>query len=494
MATSIVEQVTQQLKAVYLKSAEPLEFNLVAVGVTALVTIFVLYQILKPRTKGKLPPMYPYKIPYLGSAIEYGVNPAKLFLNGYKRFGEIFQLRVAGQTMTMMVGPDAQKKFFETPEEELCARKAYTFTIPVFGKNIVYDSDHDSFQQQRRFISGGLTKKRFEKYVSLILEESEMYVKEAWKSGSGQTDMMDFFNELLVNTAARCLQGDEIRSALEAGPFSRLMGDLDRALSAVSYFFPYWPLPVNLRRDKARKEIVKIFQNIIKQRESTGTRGEDMLQVFMDSSYTDGRKLTHDEIAGLCVALMLAGQHTSNVTSAWLGSYIMTQPGVKERVLAEMNSVVPQGAELDFNALKNMTYLNNCLKETLRLNPPIVIVQRYAEVDFHYKDYTVPKGTLIAVSPTVAHRLDDIWANPESFDPERFERKEDKAKQYSYLAFSAGRHACIGEQFANVQIKTVWFYLLRHYDINLVSGKMPEPDYTTMIVSPVKPLISYKKL
>jgi sterol 14-demethylase len=95
----------------------------------------------------------------------------------------------------------------------------------------------------------------------------------------------------------------------------------------------------------------------------------------------------------------------------------------------------------------------------------------------------------------LANRLPEIYTNPEEFDPDRFERKEDKSKPYSYLSFSAGRHACIGEQFAHVQIKTVWSHLLRHWDMSLVDGKMPKPDYTSLIVAPTTPVtVRYKRI
>lgn len=283
-----------------------------------------------------------------------------------------------------MVGPDAHKAFYEEREEVLCARKAYEFTIPVFGRKIVYDADHETFQQQRRFISGGLTAKRFKMYIDMIVQEVEKYTSEHWKE-EGTCCLMEFFNVLLVATAARCLQGPEIRKHLDAGPFAKLMGDLDRALAAFSYFFPYLPTPVNRRRDRARKEIVKIFSNIMHQRLEKGESGEDLLQVFMESKYSDGRHLTEDEIAGLCIAVMLAGQHTSNVTSAWFGCHVLTRPHIKERLLEEQRQVLRPGVPFDFEALKQMTFLANCLKETLRLNPPIIIVERRVEVDWNYK-------------------------------------------------------------------------------------------------------------
>lgn len=61
-------------------------------------------------------------------------------------------------------------------------------------------------------------------------------------------------------------------------------------------------------------------QAIAKRRE-TGVEN-DMLQTLIDSRYKTGRPLSDDEIAGMCIGLLLAGQHTSSTTSAWLGFFL----------------------------------------------------------------------------------------------------------------------------------------------------------------------------
>ena len=64
--------------------------------------------------------------------------------------------------------------------------------------------------------------------------------------------------------------------------------------------------------------------------------------------------------------------------------------------------------------------------------------------------------------------------------------------RFSYVPFGAGRHRCIGEQFAYVQIKTIWSILLQKYQFTLVDGYFPETNFTTMIHTPKNPIIRYK--
>lgn len=45
-------------------------------------------------------------------------------------------------------------------------------------------------------------------------------------------------------------------------------------------------------------------------------------QVFMDIEYKDGTRITDDEVTGLLIALLFAGQHTSSITSSWTALYL----------------------------------------------------------------------------------------------------------------------------------------------------------------------------
>merc|ERR1712000_45707 len=92
------------------------------------------------------------------------------------------------------------------------------------------------------------------------------------------------------------------------------------------------------------------------------------------------------------------------------------------------------------------------------------------------------------LSPAVSGRLESVYTNPDKFDPDRFApgREEDKKKPFSFIGFGGGRHGCMGEMFAYLQVKTIWSVLLRDFDMEVV-GPCPEPDYTAMVVGPKQP-------
>jgi len=372
--------------------------------------------------------------------------------------------------------------------------RRHRFTVPVFGKGVVYDVSGDTLIEQKKFVKAGLNIPRFKGYVDLMVEEVEKYFEKEW-GDSGTKELLMALNQVTVFTSTRCLQGQEVRDKFTM-QFADLYNDLDAALSPIGFFYPNLPLPSMRRRDNARKELNGLFSKIMKQRlENPQVEHEDMLATFMSSQYKDGKTLTDDEIVGLLIALLLAGQHTSNVTATWMGIFLMTNPQEMEKALKEQEEIMGGKSRLTYDDLDRMESLHYVLRETLRLRPPIVILMRRVLQDVAFKDYIIPKDSLVAASPALNHNLPEFWTNPEKFDPDRFspKRNEHKTNSYCYMPFGIGRHQCIGEQFAYLQIKAVWSTLLRKYKFELI-GDTPQPNYTTLIAGPVPPvMVRYEK-
>lgn len=318
---------------------------------------------------------------------------------------------------------------------------------------------------------------------------------------SGEVDLKFELEHLIILTASRCLLGREVRDKL-FDDVSALFHDLDNGMLPISVIFPYLPIPAHRRRDQARKKLAEIFANIIASRKQSGKSENDMLQCFIESKYKDGRPTTEAEVTGLLIAALFAGQHTSSITSAWTGAYLLCNEQYLSAVLEEQKNLMEKhGKRVDHDILSEMDVLYRCIKEALRLHPPLIMLMRSSHSDFSVqtrdgKEYDIPKGHIIATSPAFANRLPHIYSNPDRYDPDRFAagREEDKvAGAFSYISFGGGRHGCLGEPFAYLQIKAIWSHLLRNFELELISP-FPEIDWNAMVVGVKgKVMIRYKR-
>ncbi|KAG8443164.1 hypothetical protein GDO86_011826 [Hymenochirus boettgeri] len=442
----------------------------------------------------KYPPFISSPIPFLGHAIAFGKSPIEFLEKSYEKYGPVFSFTMVGKTFTYLVGSDAAALLFNSKNEDLNAEDVYSrLTTPVFGKGVAYDVPNPIFLEQKKMLKTGLNISQFKTHVPMIEEETEEYFKR-W-GDSGVKNFFEALSELIILTASRCLHGKEIRSLLNER-VAQLYADLDGGFTHAAWLLPGWlPLPSFRCRDRAHKEIKNIFYQVIQKRRNSNERDNDMLQTLLDVSYKDGTPLSDDEIAGMLIGLLLAGQHTSSTTSAWMGFFLARNKTLQDQCYTEQTTVC--GADLpplNYEQLKDMQVLDRCIKETLRLRPPIMTMMRMARTPQLVAGYNIPPGHQVCVSPTVNHRLRDTWDQNTEFNPDRYLHDNPAAgEKFAYVPFGAGRHRCIGENFAYVQIKTIWSTLLRMYEFELVDGYFPTINYTTMIHTPNNPVIRYKR-
>eukprot|EP01126_Amoeba_proteus_P050311 TRINITY_DN5933_c0_g1_i3.p1 TRINITY_DN5933_c0_g1~~TRINITY_DN5933_c0_g1_i3.p1 ORF type:complete len:260 (-),score=53.46 TRINITY_DN5933_c0_g1_i3:730-1509(-) len=226
-----------------------------------------------------------------------------------------------------MGGDSSMSSFYAAPEDVLSAAEAYKFMTPAFGHDVVYDCPDKKFQEQRKFLGKNLTVNAFKKMVGIISDEASSYLDEVWKE-KGSLDFYHDVGEMIMRTSTHALQGSQIRALVHKG-YAKYMEDIDGALSILSFFYPNLPMPSFRKRDLARKNIGEMIKTVLKfRRDNADQEQNDFLELLSSSTYSDGTQITDEQIAGLCVALMLAGQHTSNITSTWLGIFILSHPEV----------------------------------------------------------------------------------------------------------------------------------------------------------------------
>ncbi|CAK0784520.1 hypothetical protein CVIRNUC_007724 [Coccomyxa viridis] len=447
----------------------------------------------------KSPPVFE-GTPFIGGIMKFVKGPMQLMNDGYKRHGEVFTVPVLHKKFTFLLGPHVSGHFFKANDDEMSQKEVYEFNVPTFGKGVVFDVDHKVRAEQFRFFAEALKSAKLKVYVPYFVQEAQDFFAK-W-SQEGTIDFAKTFSELIILTASRTLMGREVRESM-FHQVADLFHDLDMGMLPISVLFPYLPIPPHWRRDRARAELSRIFARIIQARRQSKAGEEDILQCFIDSRYEKvygGRYLSDEEITGMLIATLFAGQHTSSITSSWTGLTMIQDKAVMRAAEEEQRQVIAKhGQELSLEALNDMKVLERCMMEALRLFPPLIMLLRQAKAPFAVttsqgKTHVIPKGHVVATSPAYSHRLPHVFSRPDDFDPERFAapREEDKAAPFSFIGFGGGRHGCMGSNFAILQIKSIWSVLLRGFEFELVDP-FPEPDFESMVVGPKPCKVHFKR-
>jgi len=430
-------------------------------------------------------------LPVLGHSVEFIRNTIGLLARAQREMGEISSFTVFNRKMVAVFGPEAQEAVFRAPDSVLSPNEAYKIMTPVFGKDIVYDAPPEKMAEQLKMLLPALKDKRMRTYGEAVVHETEQNTKE-WGE-AGVVDFVDFCRVLTNFTSSRCLLGKEFREGMTE-EFAAVYHDLEKGVTPLAYINAHLPIPSFRKRDKARVRMVEMIASVIRARLRDRRQGEDFLQTLMESRYSDGRALNEDEITGMLLAGMFAGHHTSSVTTAWTLIELLRNQGYLARVVAEIDRVFAGGEKVSHGKLRELVETEYAVKEALRLHPPLFMLVRVAQQDFQYKQWHVPKGSWIVISPTVAHQIESVFKNPAAFDPDRFAppREEDK-RDFAYISFGGGRHKCLGNAFAILQIKAIIALLLGQYEFEL-AGDAIDSDFHGLVVGPKEPCrVKYRR-
>lgn len=315
-------------------------------------------------------------------------------------------------------------------------------------------------------------------------------------------DLRKELEQVLMLISGRCLLGKEVRDNMFGDFFTLFNEMIDNGTNVTNAMFPFAPTITNRRRDRARAKISEMLTKIVRSRRSSDQTKDDVLQYLIDSKYGDGRPTTESEVTGMIIGLILAGKQTSSTTSTWTGARLLSHPTFLAAVLEEQKHIVKKyGDQIDYNILLEMETLHCCIKEVLRMHPPTASLFRKVHKSFLVKtkegtQYEIPKGHTIASPMLFNNNIPSIFKDPGVYDPTRFRpgREEDKAGgKFCFTVFGGGRHSCLGEAYAYMQIKVIWSHLLRNFELELVSP-FPEMDWSKIMPVPKgKVMVTYKR-
>jgi sterol 14-demethylase len=201
-------------------------------------------------------------------------------------------------------------------------------------------------------------------------------------------------------------------------------------------------------------------------------------------------RFSANEITGMFISMMFAGHHTSSGTSSWTLIEMLRHPDVMAAVTAELDDLYADGQEVSFHALRQIPKLENVIKETLRLHPPLIILMRVAKGEFEVAGYPIHAGEMVAASPAISNRIAEDFPDPDAFVPDRYDkpRQEDLINRWTWIPFGAGRHRCVGAAFATMQIKAIFSVLLRDWEFEMAQpADSYRNDHSKMVVQLERP-------
>jgi sterol 14-demethylase len=429
-------------------------------------------------------------LPLLGNALEFARDPIDVLQRGYEEHGSIFRFNLGRRPALALIGPDHNRFVLEQTDKLFTMQEGYRFLIPMFGERVFFVAGHEEYLEQKAMMKPAFRGAMMASYVKVMQQETLR-----WLDGlgeQGEFELVSSMERLTMYIAASALLGESFRQQL-GDHFADLYRDL---AAGIEYLLPTnLPLPRFIRRDRARAKLERLIEDVIEQRRADPEQYDDFMQIFLDSTYSDGSPAPIEVIRTLIMGLVFAGHETTAGHGSWALVRMLQHPEFTGGIYSEIDEQLPNDEEMDRAMLRKFERLDWALRETERTDPVASLLIRTVKEAFDINGYHIPEGWTVFLSPAVSHRIPEVFNDPDQWDPNRFApgRQEDRAHPYAMVGFGGGPHKCLGMNFAYTEMKVIFSLLLKRYQLELVDPD-PQPDRSSATSRPERPcLIRYQK-
>lgn len=216
----------------------------------------------------------------------------------------------------------------------------------------------------------------------------------------------------------------------------------------------------------------RVVHEMIAIREKDGIPRHDFLQLMLENS-ADKNARDEENITASATSLFLDGYETSAITLGFFAYQLAENTEVQEKLSNEVNAILEKyNGEINYEALGEMTYMDQALNESMRLYPALgVLLKKSSQpctlVGEDGLECTLEPGIDIIIPVQAIHREPKYWGeNPDTFNPERFGvNREHERPKMAFLPFGEGPRICVGMRFAVLQIKAAICTILKDFSI-----------------------------
>ena len=387
----------------------------------------------------------------------------ELFTFHFRQTGYTLKQVLLGFTSYNTADPANMEAILSTHFKDWTFGPRRDITFPMFGDGI-FTQEGESWKHSRETLRPQFHHKQYAD-LNVFREPVEDLLKNIPEEG-GTVDLQPLFFRLTLDVATAFLFGESVHSLRQSdkGEEQTFAQSFNKAQEYVVRRFRlmdiYWLIGGKEFRDACQK--VHYFADQIIDRNLSlleGNEEEGKNYVFLRSLAQ--KSLDRKAIRGQIVNIIAAGRDTTACLLSWTFFLLVRHPLVLHKLRKELISSLNPESNLTREDLRDLKYLQNVLKETLRLYPPVPVNIRVASTDTvlptgggsdRKSPILIPKGTAVGYSIYTLHRRPDLYGlDAELFRPERWDEpmpllESETYSRWGYIPFHGGPRICLGSK------------------------------------------------
>ncbi|NXH30963.1 CP46A hydroxylase, partial [Myiagra hebetior] len=347
------------------------------------------------------------------------------------------------------------------------------------GNGLVTVCNHEHWRKQRRIMDPAFSRSYLIGLMDTFNEKAEELMEKLEEKADGKTEfsMLSMMSRVTMDIIGKVAFGLELNALSDdqtplPNAVTKIMEGLNKARIPLIRF-----MPGQRKLVKEAREGVRLLRRVGKEcidrrREAIQNGKEATLDILTQILKGDALEETRDDenILDNFITFFVAGHETSANQMTFTVMALGQHPEILERAQAEVDEVLGAKRDVDYEDLGKLTYLSQVLKESLRLYPPVSGTLRRLEKEQVINGIRIPANTTVFLNTYIMGRMEKFFKDPLTFDPDRFSKDAPKP-YYCYFPFSLGPRSCIGQVFAQMEVKVVMAKLLQRFEIQLVPGQ-----------------------
>ncbi|BAQ64702.1 cytochrome P450 [Geminocystis sp. NIES-3709] len=410
-----------------------------------------------------------FALPFIGETLNF-LFDRNFYQKKIAKYGNIFKINIFGNPTVTMIGGEANEFLFRHENQYVVSTWPKTTKV-LLGKTSLSVKNGDFHTSRRKILAQAFQPRVLATYLPTIETITQNYLKK-WAT-LGEFTWYPELRNYTFDIATKLFVGVDNCSQTR---LCHLFEEWCEGLFSIPVDLPWTKFGKAL---KCREEMLQEIEMIVKQRQKEGNVKSDALSLLLTAEDENGDRLTLEELKDQVLLLLFAGHET--LTSAIASFCLLTaqHPEVLAKIRQEQKTLNYQ-PPFSLEQLKEMTYLEQVLKEVLRLIPPVGGGFRQAIQDFSYQGYHIPKGWTVQYQIAQTHQDKTLYHHKDKFDPDRFspENSVEKQKKFGFVPFGGGLRECIGKEFARLEMRVFASLLTQNYQWEL----SPNQDLTMQLI------------
>ncbi|XP_078669250.1 cytochrome P450 26A1-like [Branchiostoma floridae x Branchiostoma belcheri] len=421
-------------------------------------------------------------LPFIGETLSLVWQGGKFSTSRHAHYGDVFKTHILGRPTIRVRGATNVRKILLGENHIVTSLWPQTFRT-VLGTGNLAMSNGEEHRLRRKVIMKAFNYEALERYVPImqeILRESVL----RWCGAPQPVTVWPMAREMAFRVASAVLVGFQ-HSDEEIQHLTFLFTNMVKNLFSLPVKLPGSGLSNGLFY---REAIDKWMMNHIQRKKEFVMQGGDsgdVLSHIMNTAKDNGEKLSDQEIQDTVVELLFAGHETTSSAATSLIMHLALQPQVVQKVQEELekHGLLQPDQPLSLEQVGRLTYVGQVVKEVLRRRPPIGGGYRRALKSFEIGGFQVPEGWAVLYSIRDTHEASQIFSSPELFDPDRWTAETSQAPlaRYDMVTFGGGPRACVGKEFAKLQLKLLCVELTRRCRWKLTEDKAPDMKFLPIV-------------